>query len=84
MRSTFRGREAALNAPPINSEVVMDQPDRAQQEHDLHLSLQLKHRKPTVPVTGYCAWCAENAPKGAQFCSPECGEDFAQDQRRRG
>lgn len=62
----------------------MDQLDRAQQEQELHLELQLKRRHPTLEVTGYCHWCGDKAPTDAQFCTPECGEDYAKKQRRRG
>ena len=63
---------------------MADQLDRAQQEHDLHLSLQLKHRNPALPVTGYCHWCGDIAPADARFCDSDCRDDFEKDQRRRG
>lgn len=56
----------------------MDQLDRAQQENDLHLSLQLKHRKPTLPAVGKCHWCGEVTPEDARFCDADCRSDYEQ------
>jgi hypothetical protein len=63
---------------------MADQLDRAQQENDLHLAVQLKKRKHIAPVTGYCAWCAEKAPAKASFCDSDCRDDYEQDRRKRG
>lgn len=62
----------------------MDQLDRAQQEHDLHLSLQLKHRQPTLQPKGVCHWCDHPTEPSAQFCSSACRDDHAQYERKNG
>ena len=63
---------------------MSDIADRAQQEHDLHLSLQLKRRKPTLPVTGYCHWCSEEAPADARFCDADCRDDYQKHKQVKG
>ena len=55
---------------------MADQLDRAQEINELHLNLQLKHRKPTLPVTGYCHWCGDIAPADARFCDADCRDDY--------
>ncbi len=62
----------------------MDQLDRAQQEHDLHLSLQLKHRNPTLPVTGRCHWCLSSLEADLKFCDSDCLADYSKNKKIRG
>ena len=62
----------------------MDQLDRAQQEHDIHLSLQLRRREPTLQAKGYCHWCDERTEPGASFCSTGCRDDHAKYERKNG
>lgn len=63
---------------------MADQLDRAQQEHDIHLSLQLKHREPALKAKGFCHWCDERTEPGAKFCSSACRDDHQQDERKNG
>lgn len=57
---------------------MSDIADRAQQENDLHLSLQLKHRKPTLQAKGRCHWCDSPVEANAHFCDAECRGDYEQ------
>lgn len=63
---------------------MADQLDRAQQEHDIHLSLQLKHREPTLQAKGVCHWCDERTESGAKFCNAACRDDYQQYERKNG
>ena len=59
---------------------MADDLDRAQQESELMLSIQLRQRKPALPVTGHCHWCETQLTAGSQalFCDTDCRDDHEQ------
>lgn len=64
---------------------MADDLDRAQQESELMLSIQLRQRKPALVATGSCHWCSTKLTDGSQarFCDADCRDDFQLSQKRR-
>jgi hypothetical protein len=62
---------------------MADDIDRANDQAQAILELQLRQRKPTLPHNGKCHFCEDDITTGA-FCSAECRDDFEkQEQARR-
>lgn len=64
---------------------MADDLDRAQQESELMLSIQLRQRKSALAATGCCHWC-EGALQSdtGHFCNADCRDDFEMYRRRNG
>lgn len=61
----------------------MDDLDRAQEYEELSLRVALSHVKPTLKPAGHCYYCDETVSRGELFCSPDCAQDFEQEERIR-
>ena len=62
---------------------MTDAIDRGCEREELDRRMAIMQRKPSGPKpTGRCAICGEHVLPGAQFCGPDCREDWELEQRR--
>lgn len=63
---------------------MADEADRSQMQEEFNLHHAMAHRKPSGPMPcGCCHNCEEPVEDQAQFCGPECRDDFERRNRKR-